>query len=226
MSTEINVTTSKDVNSTDVDHLRSKCPYADEENLQKTLADSFGCLEDAVDEMLEEPVFATKSCFKNSMKYSLIKDTLAVQHLKFKRDKETLKVSPNEVFEDILAHIKSSIFDPLSTLLILMGSLLLVLAGFYVNAFQMHFKDFRRTGSLKLVHLTQEHLFSDPTCSYLGRMIAYSVSQYGPDFPVFSRAAYEYVCSGSISNSLRFLTIENVGNQRKYSLTSQVIYTF
>ena len=118
MSTEINVTTSKDVNSTDVDHLRSKCPYADEENLQKTLADSFGCLEDAVDEMLEEPVFATKSCFKNSMKYSLIKDTLAVQHLKFKRDKETLKVSPNEVFEDILAHFKSSIFDPLSTLLI------------------------------------------------------------------------------------------------------------
>ena len=59
LSAEINVTASKDVNPTDVDHLRSIFPYADEENLQKALADSFGCLEDVVDEMLEEPVFAS-----------------------------------------------------------------------------------------------------------------------------------------------------------------------
>ena len=48
--------------------------------------------------------------------YSSIKDALAVRHSNFKRNKETLKVSPNEVFEDILAHFKSSTFDPLSTL--------------------------------------------------------------------------------------------------------------
>ena len=111
LNAENNVTTSKDVNSTNVDHLRSIFPYADEENLQKAL--TFGCLDDTVDEMLEEPVFATKLCFK---KYSSIKDALAVQYSKFKRDKESLKVSPNEVFEDILAHFKSSTFDPLSTL--------------------------------------------------------------------------------------------------------------
>ena len=116
LSAEIDVTASKDVNPIEVDHLRSIFPYADEENLQKALADSFGCLEDPVDEMLEEPVLATKPCFKKSMKYSSIKDALAVQHSKFKRNKETLKVSPNEVFEDILAHFKSSAFDPLSTL--------------------------------------------------------------------------------------------------------------
>ena len=57
-------------------------------------------------------------------------------------------------------------------------------------------------------------------------MIAYSVSQYGPGFPVFSRAVYEYICSGSISNSLPFLTIENIGDRRKYSLASQVILYF
>ena len=68
LSAEINITTSKDVNPNDLDHLRSIFPYAGEENLQKALADSFGCLEDAVDEMMEEPVFATKPCFKNSMK--------------------------------------------------------------------------------------------------------------------------------------------------------------
>ena len=113
---EINVTTSKDVNLTNVDHLRAIFPYANEENLQKALADSFGCLEDAVDEILEEPLFAAKPCLKNSMKDSLMKDALAVQHLKFKRDKETLKVPPNEVSEDILAHFKSSTFDPLSSL--------------------------------------------------------------------------------------------------------------
>ena len=147
--------------------MRSIFPYADEENLQKALADSFGWLEDAVDEMLEEPVFATKPCFKKSMKYSSIKDALAVQHSKFKRDKETLKVSPNEVFEDILAHFKSSTFDPLSTVRIrMMDYLLLILVGFYINAFQMHFKDFRRNVSLKLVRLTQGHLFSDPTFYY------------------------------------------------------------
>ena len=85
LSAEINVTTSKDVNPTDVNHLRSIFPYADEENLQKALTDSFGCLEDAVDEMLEESVFASKLCFKSSVKYSSVKDTLAVQHSKFKR---------------------------------------------------------------------------------------------------------------------------------------------
>ena len=81
---EINVTASKVVNPTDVDHLTSIFSFADEENLQKTLADSFGCLEDAVDEMLEEPAFATKPCFKNSMKYSSIKDALAVHYSNFK----------------------------------------------------------------------------------------------------------------------------------------------
>ena len=104
MSAEINVTTSKDVTSTDLDHLRSIFPYAGEENLQKALANSFGCLEDAIDEILEEPAFAK------------IKGALAVQHSKFKKDKETLNVSPNELFEGILAHSKSSTFDPLSTL--------------------------------------------------------------------------------------------------------------
>ena len=74
----INVTAIKDVNPTDVDHLRSIFPYVDEENLQKALADSFGCLEDAVDEILEEPVFATKPCFNKSMKYSSMKDALVV----------------------------------------------------------------------------------------------------------------------------------------------------
>ena len=116
MSAEINVTTSKDVTSTDLDHLRSIFPYAGEENLQKALVNSFGCLEDAVDEILEEPAFATKPCFKNYVKYLSIKGALAVQHSKFKKDKETLNVSPNKLFEGILAHSKSSTFDPLSTL--------------------------------------------------------------------------------------------------------------
>ena len=57
-------------------------------------------------------------------------------------------------------------------------------------------------------------------------MIAYSASQYGPGFPAFSRAVYEYICSGSISNSLSFLKIKNIGDQRKYSLASQVILYF
>ena len=83
---------------------------------RRLFAESFGCLEDAVDEMLEEPVFATKPCFKKSIKYSSIKDALAVQHSKLQSNKGTLKVSPNEVFEDILAHFKSSTVDPLSTL--------------------------------------------------------------------------------------------------------------
>ena len=73
--------------------------------MQKAFADSFECLEDAVDEMLEEPAFATKPCFKKSIKYSSIKDALAVQHSRSQSDKETLKVPPNEVFEDILAHL-------------------------------------------------------------------------------------------------------------------------
>ena len=49
-------------------------------------------------------------------------------------------------------------------------------------------------------------------------MTAYSVSHYGPGFPVFLRVAYEYISSGSISNSLPLLTVENIGDQRKYSL--------
>ena len=57
-------------------------------------------------------------------------------------------------------------------------------------------------------------------------MIAYSVSQCGPSFPLFSRAVYEYICSGSISNSLPFLTIENIGDRRNNSLASQVILYF
>ena len=118
LSAQINVTASKDVNPTDVGHLRWIFPYADEGNLQRAVTNSFGCLEDAVDEILEEPVFASKSCFKNSMKYSSIKDSLAVQHSKFKRNEETWKVSPSEVFEDILANFKSSTFDPLSNLYI------------------------------------------------------------------------------------------------------------
>ena len=80
LSAQINVTASKDVNPTYVVHLRWIFPYADEGKLQRAVTNSFGCLEDAVDEIQEEPVFATKSCFKNSMKYSSIKDALAVQY--------------------------------------------------------------------------------------------------------------------------------------------------
>ena len=57
-------------------------------------------------------------------------------------------------------------------------------------------------------------------------MVAYSVSQYGPGFPVFSRAMYEYIRPGSISNSLLFLRIENIDEQKKYSLASQVVLYF
>ena len=227
LSAEINVTVSKDVNPTDVDHLRSIFPYAAEENLQKALADSFGYLEDAVDEMLEEPVFATKPCFKNSMKYSSIKDALAVQHSKFKRDKETLKVSPNEVFEDILAHFKSSTFDPLSTLRIRYDGQPAadtggVLHQCFSDAFQRFSeKWFTETGApYSRAPLFRADILLSKIVMYLSRMIAYSVSQYGPGFPVFSRTGYEYICSGSISNSLPSLTIENIGDRRKYSLAS------
>ena len=219
LSAEINVTVSKDVNPTDVDHLRSIFPYAAEENLQKALADSFGYLEDAVDEMLEEPVFATKPCFKNSMKYSSIKDALAVQHSKFKRDKETLKVSPNEVFEDILAHFKSSTFDPLSTLRIRYDGQPAadtggVLHQCFSDAFQRFSeKWFTETGTpYSRAPLFRSDILLSKIFMYLSRMIAYSVLQYGLGFPLFSRAVYEYICSGSISNSLPFLTIENIGD--------------
>ena len=218
-STEMNVTASKDVNPTDVDHLRSIFPHADEENLQKALADSFGCLEDAVDEMLEEPVFATKPCFKKSMKYSSIKDALAVQHSKFKRDKETLKVSPNEVFDDILAHFKSSIFDPLSTLRLHYDGQPAADTGWvldqcFSDAFQRFSeKWFNETGAPhSRVPLFRSDILLSKTFMYLGRRIVYSVSQYGPGFPVFLRAVYEYICSGSIANSLPFLAIENIGD--------------
>ena len=171
LSAEIKVTASKDVNPIEVVHLRSIFPYADEENLQKTLADSFGYLEDPVDEMLEEPVLATKPCFKKSMKYSSIKDALAVQHSKFKRNKETLKVSPNEVFEDILAHFKSSAFDPLSTLRICYdGQPAANTGGVLHQCFSDAFQRFQRNGSLKLVRFTQGHLFSDST-SYSERYL-------------------------------------------------------
>ena len=233
LSAEINVTTSKDVNSTDVDHLRSIFPYADEENLQKALADNFACLEDAVDEILEEHVFATKSCFKNSIKYSSTEDALAVQHSKLKSDKETLKVSPNEVFQDILAHLRSSTFDPLSTLRIHYdgqpaADTGLVLHQCFADAFKRFSeKWFTETGAHhSRAPLFQSDILLSNVFMYLGRMIAYSVSQYGPGFPVFSRGVYEYICSGSISNSLLFLTIENIGDQRKYLLASQVILYF
>ena len=219
MSAEISVTASKDVNPTVVDNLRSRFPYADEENLQKALADSFGWLEDAGDEMLEEPVFATKPCFKKSMKYSSIKDALAVQHSKFKRDKETLKVSPNEVFEDILAHFKSSTFDPLSTLRIRYDGQPAadtggVLHQCFSDAFQRFSeKWFTETGTpYSRAPLFRSDILLSKIFMYLSRMIAYSVLQYGLGFPLFSRAVYEYICSGSISNSLPFLTIENIGD--------------
>ena len=218
-STEMNVTASKDVNPTDVDHLRSIFSHADEENLQKALADSFGCLEDAADEMLEEPVFATKPCFKKFMKYLSIKDSLAVQHSKFKRDKETLKVSPNEVFGDILAHFKSSIFDPLSTLRLHYDGQPAADTGWvldqcFSDAFQRFSeKWFNETGAPhSRVPLFRFDILLSKTFMYLGRRIVYSVSQYGPGFPVFLRAVYEYICSGSIANSLPFLAIENIGD--------------
>ena len=233
LSADINIATSKDVNPTDVDHLRSIFPDADEENLQKALADSFGCLEDAVDEMLEESVFATKPCFKNSMKYSSIENALAVQHSKFKRDKEILEVAPNEVFEDILAHFKSSTFDPLSTLRIRYdGQPAADTGGVLHQCFSDTFqrfseKWFTETGvPHSRAPLFRSDILLSKIFMYLGRMIDYSVSQYGPGFPVFLRAVYEYTCSGSISNSLPFLTIENIGDQRKYSLASQVILYF
>ena len=192
LSAEINVTTSKDVNFADVDHLRSIFPDADKENLQKALVGNFRCLEDAVDEMLEEPVFATKPCFKKSMKNSSIKDALAIQHY---------------LFIYILAHLKSSTFDSLSTLRIHYDGQPAadtggVLYQCFTDAFQRFSeKWFTETGATH----SKEPLFrSDIILSkifmYLGRMIAYSISQYGPGFPVLSRALYEYICSCSISN--------------------------
>ena len=165
------------------------------------------------DEMLEEPVFASKPSFKKSIKYSSIKDALAVQHSKFKRDKETLEVSPNKVFEDILAHFKPSTFDPLSTLRIRYDGQPAadtggVLHQCFSDAFQRFLRKwFTETGMPhSRVPLFQSDIILSKIFMYLGRMIAYSVSQYGPGFPVFSRAVYEYICSGSISNSLSFLT--------------------
>ena len=197
------VTVSKDVNPTDVDHLRSIFPYAAEENLQKVLAGSFGCLEDAVDEILEEPVFATKPCFKKSMKYSSIKDALAVQHSKFKRDKEILKVSPNEVFEDILAHFKSSTFDPLSTLRISYdGQPAADTGGVLHQCFSDAFQRFSEkwftetVAPYSMTPLFRSDILLSKMFMYFSRMIAYSVSQYDPGFPVFSRAVYKYICSG------------------------------
>ena len=58
-----------------------------------------------------------------------------------------------------------------------MGNLLLILVKCYINALQMHFKAFRRNGSLKLVCLTQgSDILLSKRFMYLGRMIAYSVS--------------------------------------------------
>ena len=179
------------------------------------------------DEMLEEPVFASKPSFKKSIKYSSIKDALAVQHSKFKRDKETLEVSPNKVFEDILAHFKPSTFDPLSTLRIRYDGQPAadtggVLHQCFSDAFQRFSeKWFTETGApYSRAPLFRADILLSKIVMYLSRMIAYSVSQYGPGFPVFSRTGYEYICSGSISNSLPSLTIENIGDRRKYSLAS------
>ena len=167
------------------------------------------------------------------MKYSSIKDALAVQHSKFKRDKETLELSPNKVFEDILAHFKSSTFDPLSTLRIRYDGQPAadtggVLHQCFSDAFQRFpEKWFTETGApYSRAPLFRSDILLSKIVMYLSRMIAYSESQYGPDFPVFSRAVYEYICSGLISNSLPFLTIENIGDRRKYSLASQVILYF
>ena len=198
---------------------------------RRFFAKSLGCLEDAVDETLQEPVCATKPCFKKSIKYSSIKDALAVQHSKFQSDKEALKVSSSEVFEDILAHFKSSTFDPLSTLHIRYDGQPAadtggVLHQCFSDAFQ-RFSDkwFIETGAPpSRAPLSRSDILLSKIFMYLGRMIAYSVSQYRPGFPVLSRTLYEYICSGS--NSLPFLTIENIGDRRKYSLASQVILYF
>ena len=137
-----------------------------------------------------------------------------------KEIKKTLKMSPNEVFEDILAHFKSSTFDPLSTLRIRYdGQPAAGTGGVLHQCFADAFQRFSEKWVRSDILLSKIFI-------YLGRMIAYLVSQYRPGFPVFSRAVYEYICSGSISNSLRFLTIENVGDQRKYSLALQVILYF
>ena len=192
---------------------------------RRFFAKSLGCLEDAVDEMLEEPVFATKPCFKKSMKYSSIKDALAVQNSKFQSDKETLKVSPNEVFEDILAHFKSSTFDPLSTLRIRYdGQPAADTGGVLHQCFSDAFQRFSEKWFTET--LFRPEILLSKIFMYLGRMVAYSVSQYGPGSPVFSRAVYEYICPGSISNSFPFLRIENIDEQRKNSLASQVILYF
>ena len=172
--------------------------------------------------MLEEPVFA--SIFINKR---------CAWHSKFKRDKETLKVSPNEVFEDILAHFKSSTLDPLSTLRISYDGQPAadtggVLHQCFSDAFQRFSeKWFTETGTpYSRAPLFRSDILLSKIFMYLSRMIAYSVLQYGLGFPLFSRAVYEYICSGSISNSLPFLTIENIGDWRKYSLASQVILYF
>ena len=126
------------------------------------------------------------------MKNSSIKDALAIQHY---------------LFIYILAHLKSSTFDSLSTLRIHYDGQPAadtggVLYQCFADAFQRFSeKWFTETGATH----SKEPLFrSDIILSkifmYLGRMIAYSISQYGPGFPVLSRALYEYICSCSISN--------------------------
>ena len=140
-------------------------------------------------------------------------------------------MSPNEVFEDILAHFKSSTFDPLSTLQIRYDGQPAadnggVLHQCFSDAFQ-RFSDkwFIETGAPpSRAPLFRSDILLSKIFMYLGRMIGYSVSQYHPGFPVLSRTLYEYICSGS--NSLLFLTIENIGDRRKYSLASQVILYF
>ena len=134
-------------------------------------------------------------------------------------------MSPN----DILAHFKSSTFDPLSNLRKRYDGQLAadtggVLHQCFADAFQRFSeKWFIETGAL---HSRAPLIGSDILLSnrfmYLGRMIAYPGSQYGPGFPVVSRAVYKYICSGSISNSLSLLTLKKIGDQRKYSIASQV----
>ena len=196
---------------------------------RRFFAKSLGCLEDAVDEMLEEPVCATKPCFKKSMKHSSIKDALAVQHSKFQSDKEALKVSSSQVFEDILAHFKSSTFDPLSTLRIRYDGQPAadtggVLHQCFSDAFQ-RFSDkwFIETGAppsraplfrsdiIKDIYVSRQNdsLLSITISSWFSCIVEDSVRIYLLRF-----------------NSLPFLTIENIGDRRKYSLASQVILYF
>ena len=76
-------------------------------------------------------------------------------------------MSPNEVFEDILAHFKSSTFDPLSTLRIRYdGQPAADTGGVLHQCFSDAFQRFSEKWFTETGSLPQRHLFSDATSYY------------------------------------------------------------